>query len=148
LNDILVAVDGSEHSEKGVDLATDLAKQLGSTIRLLYVVKKLDEEPEGVKEFEHVENFHDAYAEYLQGLGDAVTSKLGERIKKSGVKFETLVEVGNPAEIIIDTAKAANVKYIVVGLKGLHGVGRLRSLGSTARRVIENAQCPVFVVPS
>jgi nucleotide-binding universal stress UspA family protein len=148
MNDILVAIDGSGHSDKVVDFATNLAKNSGSSVRLLYVVKKLAEKPEGVREFEHAENFHDAYAEYLQDLGNSVTSKLGARIKESGVEFETLVEVGNPAEIITDTARADKAKYIVVGLKGLHGVARLRSLGSIARRVIENAHCPVFVVPS
>lgn len=148
MNDILVAVDGSGHSEKVVDFAIDLAKKSGCNVKLLYVVKKLVDEPEGVKEFERAENFRDAYAKYLQELGDSVTRKLAERIKNSGVQYETLVEVGNPSEFIIDTARADDAKYIVVGLKGLHGVGRLRSLGSTARRVIENSNCPVFVVPS
>ena len=148
LQEILVAIDGSKHSEKVVDFGIAIAKSSGLPIRLVYVVKKPAKEPEGIKEFELAENYEDAYAEYLQGIGNSVTSKLAERISKASVKYETVVELGNPAVRILDNARIGEAKYIVVGLKGLHGAARLISLGSVARRIIENSSCPVFVVPS
>ena len=145
--EVLVAVDGSERSDRIVDYASDFAKRTSLPILLVYVVKKLEEEPEGVREFEKVEKFQDAYANYFQGIGDAVTTRLGERIAKQEVPYRVLIEFGNPAERILALSKSENSKFIVVGLRGLHGVALMRSLGSVARRVVENAECPVLVVP-
>ena len=36
---------------------------------------------------------------------------------------------------------------IVLGVKGLHGLARFRSMGSVARNVIENSPVPVLSVP-
>jgi nucleotide-binding universal stress UspA family protein len=70
LNEILVAVDGSKHSFKVVNTACDLAKSLSAGILLVYVMHLPEEEPEGVEEFERVEQYPDAYADYLKELGD------------------------------------------------------------------------------
>ena len=144
LHEILVAIDGSKHSEKVVDFGIVLAKSSGASIRLVHVVKKPEKEPEGIREFELAENYEGAYAEYLQNI----TRQLAERIAKANVKYESVVVLGNPAVSILEMAKSVEARYIVVGLKGLHGAGRLRSLGSVARRIIENSSCPVLVVPS
>ena len=54
---IVVAVDGSKHSEKVVDVACQFAKDLDSSIVLIYVLRKIPEEPEGVKAFEESEHY-------------------------------------------------------------------------------------------
>ncbi len=57
-----------------------------------------------------------------------------------------MTEFGNPVERILETARLQDAVMIVVGLHGQHSIGLIRSLGSIARRVIENASCPVLVV--
>jgi nucleotide-binding universal stress UspA family protein len=148
LRDILVAVDNSKHSERVVDFAIDLAKKSGSPIKLVYVIQNVLEEPAGVRGFENAERFRDAYFEYLQGIGNAVTARFADKITRANVKCQCLSEIGNPALKVLDLAKLDEAKVIVVGLRGIHRLGRLRSLGSVARRIIENAECPVFVVPT
>ena len=148
MQEILVAVDGSKQSEQVVDSAIDLAKRTSLPILLVYVMKDVREEPEAVKEFEKVEHFHDAYANYLKEIGDSVTGRMTERIEKSNISCRTIVELGNPAERILKIADDSKSSFVVVGLKGLHGVERIRSLGSVSRRIVENAHCPVMVVPS
>lgn len=144
--EILVAVDGSARSNRIVEFSCELARQMSSSILLLYV-GKTEPEPEGVRDFARAEHLRDAYATYLQDVGNSVTSKLREEIEKQHVPFRALVEFGDPAKTILALADSSQAKMIVVGLTGLHNIGLLRSLGSVARRVVENAKCPVVVVP-
>lgn len=147
MDSILVAVDGSKYSDKVVQVAADMAKKTSSVVILTYVIKEPAEEPEGIKEFERIENFKDAYAEYLQDLGKDLLSRVRSKFDEAKVPCETLIETGNPAERILEIAKTEKPRLIVLGLRGLHGVARIRSLGSIARRIIENSECPVLVVP-
>jgi len=147
LPEILVAVDGSKHSDRVVDFATDLAKKMSYSIVLVHVMKSAPHESEQMKEYERTEHFPDAYADYLQEIGSAVTSKYADKVKAQNVPCRTLSDFANPSEYILERSNEKGIELIVLGLKGLHNVGRIRSLGSVARRVIENASCPVIVVP-
>ena len=141
-----MAVDGSKHSEKVVDYACNLAKQLSTGIVLLSVVK-LPGEPESVAAYSKAENNPDAYADYLKEFMEKSAEKFSKMIEVTGIPFKSIVGSGNPAQTILETAKLENASVIVVGLTGLHGLGRIRSLGSVARRVLENSSIPVIVVP-
>jgi nucleotide-binding universal stress UspA family protein len=147
VNEILLAVDGSEHSLKVADYASELAKNLSSKILLVCVVNLPSAEPEGIVAFARTESYPDAFGEYLQRLSQEIAKKVSDRLEKSGVESHTITPSGNPAAEILQIAKTRDVKMIVIGLKGLHGMGRLRSLGSVARRVIEDSTRPVVVVP-
>ena len=156
--DLLVAVDGSEHSEKVVDISCDLAKRLSAKITLLFVspYKEL------LKDYESYVKAGDvvglafrqrtaenavAIDEYSRVVGDAVLSSLTDRAKANGLECETVFETGNAAEKIIEIAEQRKAGIIVVGLRGLHGAVSSRSLGSVSRRVLENSALPVVVVP-
>jgi len=148
MNEILVAVDGSKHSFKIVDFACGIAKPLSASIILVYVMHVQGVEPEGLQSFEKVEQYPDAYSDYLQELGEEVTGKLSEIIQKAGLNVRAITPEGNPAEEILNIAEAEKPMMIVVGVKGLHGIARFRSLGSVARNVIEHSTIPVVSVPA
>ena len=148
LKEILVAVDHSQQAFKVVDQACEVAKGLETGIILVYVMSADQSEPEGVAAFEKAEEFPDAFAEYLEDLSEEVTSKLSERIKQAGIPCRAVSPSGNVAGEILEVAKVENAIMIVVGVRGLHGLARIRSLGSVARRVIENSTIPVLTVPS
>jgi len=147
MNDILVAVDGSKHSSKIVDVGIQLAKAFSAGIILVYVIHTPGEEPEGVKSFEKVEQYPEAYADYLQGLGESVTDQLTDVIQKAGLKVRAITPSGNPANEILNIADVETPTMIVLGVKGMHGIRRFLTLGSVARNVIENARVPVVTVP-
>ncbi|MCL4518424.1 MAG: universal stress protein [Thaumarchaeota archaeon] len=142
MGNILVAVDGSKYSDRVVDYSCGLAKKLSSKITLLYVSRY----PELIEEYVSIEKSPEPQAERSVAIAEGVVSKLGDRVKNQGVPYEVVIESGNPATKILEKASEMKVDMIVVGLKGLHGVDEIRSLGSVARRVIESAQCPVVVV--
>lgn len=147
MNEILVAVDGSKHSSKIVDVGIQLAKAFSTGIILVYVMQTPSEEPEGVKSFEKVEQYPEAYADYLQGLGESVTDQFTDLIEKAGLKVRAITPSGNPANEILNIADVESPMMIVVGVKGMHGIRRFLSLGSVARNVIENSKVPVITVP-
>jgi nucleotide-binding universal stress UspA family protein len=144
---IVVAVDESRIAEKVVEESCQLAKELDSSIVLLHVIRNLPEEPEAIKAFEETEHSHEAYLNYLDDIGKAVTAKLSDKIEKQDIECVIMTEFGNPVEKILETARLQDASMIVLGIHGHHSVGLIRSLGSVARKVIENATCPVVAVP-
>ncbi len=63
----------------------------------------------------------------------------------SGVKAETILKVGNPAEEIINAADDGHFDVILVGIQGMNPVKRF-FIGSVADRVVRYATVPVLVV--
>lgn len=142
---MLVAVDGSKHSERIVDFAANLAKNMSAGIVLIYVMPRSDI-PEDYLDYARREKLSPVAA-YLETIAEQITTKLGKRIKKQGVEYESIYHLGNPAEKIVETAESRKASLVVVGVQGLHSVGRIRALGSVSRRIIENSPVPVLVVP-
>ncbi len=147
-NEILVAVDGSKHSSKVVETACELAKKFSTGILLVTVIQVPPEEPSGLQEFEKVEQYPDAFSDYLRDLSEKITNKYIEIIKNTGIPVRAATPSGHPAEAILQVADTEKPIMIVVGLKGLHGLARFRSLGSVARHIVEYSIVPVMVVPA
>jgi nucleotide-binding universal stress UspA family protein len=143
--EILVAVDASTRSETLVSYACATAASLGATVHLLYVEPVMRIPPE-FKAYARQENVDPEG--YNEAVGQAVLNKLEGIAKSAGVGCDTDLEHGNPAAVILKFGSEPGVAMVVVGLRGLHGVGRVRSLGSVARRVVENSKVPVVVVPT
>ena len=147
-DDLLVAIDGSAHSSRIVDVGIEIAKGMSLKILLVHVLKDFLDEPEGLRAFEKAEEYRDAYADYVQEKGQQIVEEFTHKIEQSGVPFRSVTPTGNPAEKILEIARVDKVKMVVIGMKGRHGIGPITSLGSVARRVVENSPCPVVVVPS
>jgi nucleotide-binding universal stress UspA family protein len=143
LPEILVAVDGSDYSKKIVEYACDLAKKLSYQIVLIYVSKF----PDLVEQYQRIGGVEpSAQGKRYVEAAEKVTSQLAGIVSKQGIPVETVLESGNPADKIITTAAFRKSSLIAIGLRGLHGIERVRSLGSVSRRVLEGAPCPVVVV--
>jgi nucleotide-binding universal stress UspA family protein len=143
LADILVCVDGSEKSKQVVDYSVDLSKKLGSKILLLFVTPD-QVVPKEYEEYAQIEKVD--LASYYSAIGEAALEKTEERLQGKGVQYETLLDVGSAAPRIVEIARLRKVDMIILGLQGLHGINRIRSLGSVSRRVLESAPCPVLVI--
>jgi nucleotide-binding universal stress UspA family protein len=143
LGEILVAVDGSKYSDRIVDYACELADRMKKKLQLIYVSK----DPDFANEYiEYGGRAPRKKAQRTVLVAESITSKLGKRIADKGIEYEVILDSGNPADKIVSTASERKCDLIVIGLKGLHGVGRIRSLGSVSRRVIENSPHPVAIV--
>jgi len=128
ISKILVAIDGSESAEKALEHVVQLAKKHKAKVTLLNVgeSKLFDFKPKVVKE-----------------VGERVLSDAASKVK--GLKLNTQLEFGNPAETIIEVAEKGNYDLIAVGNRGLNSVKRF-FLGSVSDDVSHHAKCSVLIV--
>lgn len=136
---ILVAVDGSEPSLKGARVAVELAKGLGASLELVFVIPPVLLPPS-------------TYVETIKKLEEANAALAKDALDKAKAAVEaekgsaTLVTTqGAPAEAIADLAKADRVWGVVVGARGHNALSRVL-LGSTADRLMHICPKPVLVV--
>lgn len=135
---ILLATDFSEHSERALQRARELAAAGGAALTLLHVVDDLMMPGEfydlaGDIELEKtlMEVAHQRMEALVEGLG-------GEE----GVSAEVIT--GNPGPAIVLYAHEHDVDLIVLGSHGRRGLERL--LGSSVNAVLHNASCDVLTV--
>ena len=141
---ILVPIDGSVTSERGLDEALAIAAQFKSTVRLIHVMD----------EASLVMNT----AAFAVNVGGLLTSlaKAGEEIlcagqlraKERGQFVETVLRhcaAGRVADVIVKEATQWPADLIVLGTHGRRGAERLL-LGSDAEQVLRTAPMPVLVV--
>lgn len=133
---IVLAVDGSEPSDRAVEYAGRLAKESGSRIVAVHVKEIMAGRVAGPV---HVDE-------------DAILDKVREQIKQlndDGIKAELQVTssmTGGPAHIIADAAEKESADVIVTGTRGHTALAGV-FLGSVAQRLLHLASCPVLVVP-
>lgn len=122
---ILMADDSSEHAWSAVELIRDLALQPRTKVMVLRVFT-----PGQIT----------AIPDFERSL-----EKTRQHLLYAGVKAETELVLGSPAEKIIETARRKNCNLIVLGAKGLRAtLGIL--LGGVAQQVVEYAHGPVMIV--
>jgi nucleotide-binding universal stress UspA family protein len=135
---ILLAVDGSEHALHAAQVAANLANAMNS--KTLRIVVAYDPIPPylGEPNLQYAINARlNEAQEMLQKAARAVGNVTAE------VHSEHLE--GDAAEMIIESAKTHNSDVIVMGSRGL---GRFTGLllGSTSQKVVSHAPCPVLIV--
>jgi nucleotide-binding universal stress UspA family protein len=145
----LVAVDGSDHGWKALDLATDLAKASDAAVLILHVIP-YEPMPEGLVELAEVEKIpiEEERARYYAGrkLGDQIVNEAEARARNNGLaRVATEVLEGNPASEIIALAKSKGVDMIVFGSRGLGDVKSLL-MGSVSHKVMHLAPCTCVAV--
>ena len=59
--------------------------------------------------------------------------------------YEGIVLLGEAAESIVDYANKASINLIIMGTHGHKGIEKVL-FGSVAKRVVENAPCPVLTI--
>jgi nucleotide-binding universal stress UspA family protein len=136
LKTILVAFDGSEQSQKAFDLGLEIATKFNAKLLVMGIVR-LPEPAISVEIDAMLDRGKTHFAEEF--------AQLGEKAKELNVQFDTVVEVGHPAEHILRYAEDNHADMIVMGRRGLNRATRF-ILGSVSERVMRYAHCPVTVV--
>jgi len=148
---ILVALDGSEASNKALEHAVSIATNFNAKLTMLAVVQRVmipiypDEGFGGVplsaaKEMaQSQEKMREVYQSVLD---DAMI-----QIKKehSSLMVEAVLKEGRPSATITDFTEKEGVDLIVMGSRGIGGYTGL-ILGSTSRRVVDSCTKPVIIV--
>jgi nucleotide-binding universal stress UspA family protein len=145
---ILIATDGSDLAQKGMDQGLSLAKQLGSKVTILNVSEPLSPYLFGSEIGGAVVTTIDfeAYRRHQQEAATTILDKAKEAASSMGVPADTVyIEEMRPAEAIVDIAKERDCSLIVMASHGRRGLGRL-FLGSQTIEVLTHSPIPVLVV--
>lgn len=134
---ILLAVDGSDHSLKAAKLAGDLARLSGGKLR---VITAYEEVPSYLGEPNLSQTIAKRTAKAEEIL-DKATKEIGE------IPGDCELEIlnGDAAETILHVVDVYNMNLIIMGTRGQGGIKSLL-LGSQSHKVVSTAPCPVMLV--
>ncbi len=151
---ILVAVDGSESSNRAARVALGLAEILKAELIVLHAISPPTSYyrsnfpvPVGMAPPPPSQKEIDAYYAYARRVALGIIGETVSEAKKLGINIKTELPEGasSVVETIINHAAKEEVDLIIVGTRGLGGFKRML-IGSVSSGVISHANCPVLVV--
>ena len=143
INNILVPIDFSKHSQKALAYASEIAQSYNAQLQVLHIIE---------------ETMHPAFSvtgkssifDLVPGIKDDSkerTEKMLKEFVSDKVKSKIFIKGGRAANDIIKFAKENPTDLIVIATHGLTGLEHML-LGSVTEKVVRMAHCPVFTVKS
>ena len=145
---ILVPTEGSNHADKAVAFAADIAEKYHADIVLLHVMSgpgtgRVPDELRSLARLEHLDiaecDFRQAGASELLRRAEVVARKHG------ATRIDSVIEEGDPTRRILACAEARGADLIVMGSRGLDDLQGLL-LGSVSHKVGHLAKCTCITV--
>lgn len=136
IKNILVPVDGSDGSDKAVANAISMAEIYGAKLNFLYVAN--------INQLAINSALSQAILQAVTKAGQTIIER-AENMIPSGIEFESFLETGSPAAVILEFEEKLEIDLIVMGSRGL-GLVKGVLLGSVSQYIVERAKCPVLVV--
>ena len=168
---ILVPTDGSDHANRAIDIAAQLADSFEARLIILHVLpsnasapdlvslcKKLSGAAELIDKLDALENNLANYAttygpvparvpdDLIEEIGGLITGNARQLAEANGAKnIKILMRNGSPADLILAAAEQENADAIVMGSRGLgHIMGML--VGSVSHKVSHLSKCTCITV--
>ncbi len=154
---ILVPVDGSEHSQLALKVACQLASSSQSVIYILNVptvppatdplgiaVGAADLDVSSVEVEAAGQKLVDQLKEAEQS-GHTLLERIKTAVGLADVRIEAVVQMGTPAEVILEEAARLEVEAIVMGSRGMSNLKSL-TVGSVSHKVMHAADRTVIIV--
>jgi nucleotide-binding universal stress UspA family protein len=138
---ILFPIDFAAHFETMLPWVSTFADKFGATVYVLFVAQDLSS-------FSTFYVPHGNIQSFQQEALDSARKRMAVLKQEFFSKFpklETRVELGSPAEKIVELAKKEKVDLIIMGVHGRKGMERA-IFGSVADKVVQNAPCPVMTI--
>src|SRR5215510_4813641 len=133
-NCIVLATDLAPRTDRAQDRAVTLAREWRARLTFVYAIDVADIPTDDVKEpaaeIARCRAYHWLQAE-VSNTGD-VTPRV-------------VIDEGNPAAVVLETAQKEGADLIVAGTAGIGPLGQLL-LGSTTATLVAHARAPVLVV--
>lgn len=136
---ILVPIDGSPASIRGVEEAIRLARPMSGRIRLLHAIDELSVANAGYA--------RDGLAE-LRTEAARLLDRSAGRARCAGVEVDTVLHDemdGTVASLVADEARRWRADLIIAGTHGRRGLGHVL-LGSSAEQIVRESPVPVMLV--
>ncbi|MCB9452274.1 MAG: universal stress protein [Anaerolineaceae bacterium] len=145
LNHVIVPLDGSELAEEAIIHAKEITRPQGK-ITLLSAIDVPEVPIYGYYPPAAIPDY-DAAEENLLPRAQEYLENIGKQLKADGYVVNIEAHVGEPANVIVETAERLEVDAIVMSTHGRSGLSRWL-FGSVTNKVLSASCCPVYVVPS
>jgi nucleotide-binding universal stress UspA family protein len=132
---ILVAIDGSEASNKAIELGAEMARSMAAQLALLHVVE-IEELPSLIAEAED---------EGQEELGQMILGDAAKIANVHGIDPIIVLRKGHPVSQILHYAETFKPQLIIMGSHGRTGAKKAL-LGSKSSAVTRKASCSVVIV--
>lgn len=154
---LLVPVDGSRASYRAAEKSIEISKTYGFTVKLITVVdydsiarhsrsQKLWRQVDGSLIAGRTRTMDgDELAGEMRENAMRLLDSLTEELDFGDIKTEKEVLLGEPYQMILETAEKEKFDLIVMGNRGFSRIKRF-FVGSVTQRVISEAPCPVLVI--
>lgn len=150
---ILIAVDRSEPSQKAFEQGMAIAKAFQAKLHLIHVIAPLQEEFQDLSSLTlsggyyppAIEQSLDKRWEILEQEGLQLLRSLTAIATAHGISTEFTQILGQPEQKICEFAHSLNADLIVIGSHGRSGLSEL-FLGSVSNYVSHNVPCAVLIV--
>jgi nucleotide-binding universal stress UspA family protein len=139
---ILIATDGSDSGHEAVEFGLELADEQGAWAHIVHVAPVVDVMPYSNFGFIAPALPHEFDERDYEPLERAV-----ELATEKGVRIETKLLKGKPADEIVAYGDSIDADLIVVGSRG-HGAFTSALIGSVSRGVLRESRRPVLIVRS
>ena len=140
---ILVPTDFSEHSDRALDQALDIARQYSATVYLFHVIY-----PATYRSAIDYSISEEMIGELKRQAVDAAYDSLKKQFEKfpqsREVEVHTSIATGIIYDAILREAKEKKVDLIVIASLGQSGIAKYL-VGGVARNVLKGALCPVLL---
>ena len=136
ISTVAVGTDGSATAERAVKEAAEVARRFDAKLVLLSASKDTGG-PQAKGPGVELQ-----WAVNSSARVRAILERAESEVKKSGIECETLVDEGDPADVLVRLAAECGADLLVIGNKGM----RRRVLGSVPNTVTHKAACSVLVV--
>ncbi len=140
---ILVAIDGSVHTQKVLDTAISLAKAFNSSVEICHAVCM----PPMLPDLMGAEvAFMPQMIEDLEKNGKKIIDDAKKYVEENGIKdITTFMDIANAANMILERIKSENFDLVVLGSRGLNEFEGFL-MGSVSDKISHHAKCSVFIV--
>ncbi|AJM92097.1 MULTISPECIES: universal stress protein [Nitrosopumilus] len=135
ISSILVPLDGSSNSFRGLDMAIHMARESHATITGLYVLGIT--KPRTNDPISPVEKI-------LLKHAQKIMKKAKLNAAKKGILFFERISYGDEGKRIVEIAEKKGFDLIVIGSRGM-GAAKEMFLGSTSNYVLHKSKKPVLI---
>lgn len=139
MDNILVAIDGSKQSNKTIGEAAKVAGKFKAKLTVLYVIE------------ENHQLGYDIFAAHkkaeaqMKDKANDILGKAAKAISDKGVEVKTRLEKGHASDIICDIAEKEKYDLVVIGSRGLSGIGGML-LGSVSNAVVHCVKTNIMII--
>jgi nucleotide-binding universal stress UspA family protein len=133
---VLVGYDGTEHSERALQLAVRINDDYETEIHLAFIVN----EPAGM-----ADPIPDEVLDSLEKKGLDSLSNAERFVRKQFRKPVTHLEIGNPVEKLLELADKLNPQLVVLGIAKHSSSESL--IGTVSSRFLRSRRYPILLVP-